>query len=116
MPPDSTIRGVEPIVYFNNSPDTLSSLNMKLIANAHHGGGGIKVDEIAIRENKVVWDNSIAITTNHMVDLLEPLLPHDSIKLNITWHYNLSHRPGRDGIIDSTSFYIAYFYPRVSVY
>jgi len=115
MPPDSTIRGVEQIVYFNNSPDTLRSLNMKLIMNFRRGSA-IKVDEIMIGGSKMAWDNAKATTTNQMVDLSEPLMPHDSIKLNITWHYNLLHRPGRDGIIDSTSFYIAYFYPRVSVY
>ena len=115
MPPDSAIRGVEQIVYFNNSPDTLRSLNMKLIMNFRRGSA-IEVDEIVIRDNKVAWDNSKAVTSNQMVDLFDPLLPHDSIKLNITWHYTLLHRPARDGIIDSTSFYIAYFYPRVSVY
>src|ERR1700734_3491995 len=56
MPPDNSIRGVEQITYFNNSPDTLRSLNMKLIVNVHRGGGRrggfadtsarIKVDEI----------------------------------------------------------------------
>jgi len=125
MPPDNTIRGVEQITYFNNSPDTLRNLNMKLIVNVHRSGGrggaadtsaGIKVDDIMIRGVKTPWDNNEAITTNQMVDLSEPLMPHDSIKLDIAWHYNLSHRRGRDGIIDSTSFYIAYFYPRVSVY
>src|ERR1700677_1907773 len=58
MPPDNNIRGVEQITYFNNSPDTLTSLNMKLIVNVRRGGGrrgladtsaGIKVDEIMIR-------------------------------------------------------------------
>src|SRR5690242_21681729 len=53
MPPDSTIQGVEQIVYFNNSPDTLKSLNMKLIMNVHRSTGGIKIDEIMIRENKI---------------------------------------------------------------
>ena len=77
---------------------------------------GIKVDEIMIRGVKRPWDNHEAITTNQMVDLTSPLMPHDSIKLDITWHYNLSHGRGREGVIDSTSFYIAYFYPRVSVY
>jgi hypothetical protein len=115
MPPDSTIRGVEQIVYFNNSPDTPRSLNMKLIMNFRRASA-IKIDEIVIRDNKVAWDNSKAVTTNQMVDLLQPLLPHDSIKLNIKWHYTLLHRPARDGIIDSTSFYLAYFYPRISVY
>jgi Peptidase family M1 domain len=123
MPPDNAIRGVEQITYTNNSPDTLKSLNMKLIVNVHRGRGGsvdtaagIKVDEIMIRGAKAAWDNNEAITTNQMVNLSEPLMPHDSIKLDITWHYSLSRRPGRDGVIDSTSFYLAYFYPRVSVY
>ncbi|HUP12815.1 MAG TPA: hypothetical protein VM187_11395, partial [Niastella sp.] len=116
MPPDSIIRGEEKIVYFNESPDTLRSLNMKLIMNVHRGTGGIKVDEILVRDKKAAWDNSKAVTTNHMLDLPEPLLPRDSIKLNITWHYTLSHRPAREGIIDSSTFYLAYFYPRVSVY
>jgi hypothetical protein len=124
-PPNNTIRGVEQITYVNNSPDQLKSLNMKLIVNVHRAGGrggapdtsaGIKVDQITINGAKTAWDNSQAITTNQMVDLASPLMPHDSLKLNIAWHYALSKRPGRDGIIDPTSFYIAYFYPRVSVY
>src|ERR1700731_514815 len=77
MPPDNTIRGMEQITYFNNSPDTLSHLNMKLIVNVHRSGGrsgiadtsaGIKVDEIMIRGVKTPWDNNGAITTNQMVD------------------------------------------------
>src|ERR1044072_4041003 len=55
MPPDSAVRGVEQIVYFNESPDTLRSLNMKLIVNAQREGGVMKVDEIMIREKKVDW-------------------------------------------------------------
>ena len=118
MPPDNSIRGVEQITYFNNSPDTLRSLNMKLIVNVHRSGGrrgpadtsaGIKIDEIMIRGVKTPWDNNEAITTNQMVSLSDALMPHDSIKLDIAWHYSLSRRPGRDGVIDSTSFYIAYF-------
>ena len=126
MPPDNTIRGVEQITYTNNSPDTLKGLNMKLIVNVHRSGGrrggagdttaGISIDEIMIRGAKAAWDNSLATTTDQMVDLSQPLMPHDSIKLDITWHYNLSKRPGRDGVIDPTTFYLAYFYPRVSVY
>ncbi|HWZ02234.1 MAG TPA: M1 family metallopeptidase [Mucilaginibacter sp.] len=124
-PPDRTINGVEEITYFNNSPDTLHSLNMKLIVNVHLSAGrgapadpeaGIHVDNLQINGAKTAWDNSKAITTNQMVDLASPLMPHDSLKLNITWHYQLSKGHGRDGAIDSTTFYLAYFYPRVSVY
>lgn len=124
-PPDNLIRGVEHITYFNNSPDVLKALNMKLIVNVHRAGGrgragnpaaGIKIDNITIQGAQTPWDNDADTTTNQMVDLAQPLMPHDSIKLDITWHYNLSRSPGRDGVIDSTSFYLAYFYPRVAVY
>jgi hypothetical protein len=125
-PPNRVINGVEQITYFNNSPDVLDSLNMKLIENVHlaHGrrGGladsaaGIIVDDIKINGAKANWDNKTAITTNQMVALASPLMPHDSIKLNISWHYQLSTREGREGVINPTTFYLAYFYPRVSVY
>ncbi|HEY4065224.1 MAG TPA: M1 family metallopeptidase [Puia sp.] len=125
MPPDNSIRGVEQISYSNNSPDTLKSLNMKLIVNVHRAGrrggpadtaAGVKVDEILINGTKTAWDNNEAVSTNQMVNLPQPLMPHDSVQLNIVWHYELSKGRGREGIIDSTTFYIAYFYPRVSVY
>lgn len=121
MPPGNVISGIEQIVYSNNSPDTLQRLNMKLIQNVRRKGqgdtsAGIRVDDIKIRGVSVPWDNNEAYTTNEMVPLAAPLLPHDSLTLAITWHFNLSRRPGREGVIDSTSFYLAYFYPRVSVY
>src|SRR5579871_4166284 len=56
-PPSRVIRGVERIVYANNSPDTLRALNMKLIQNVHRGGrrfgagdtsAGIRVDRLLI--------------------------------------------------------------------
>ncbi len=125
-PPNKTITGVEQITYFNNSPDALKQLNMKLIVNVHRAAGrggtpanpalGVTVDDIQINGKKAAWDNNAAITTNQMVDLDKPLLPHDSLKMNITWHYQLANGRGRDGAIDSTTYYLAYFYPRVSVY
>ena len=124
-PPNRTISGVEQITYFNNSPDTLKSLNMKLIVNVHRAGSrgrrgnvaeGIQVDNLLINGEKTDWDNTADTTTNQMVGLNKPLLPHDSLKMNINWHYLLSKSQGRDGAVDSTSFFLAYFYPRVSVY
>jgi hypothetical protein len=122
-PPNNIINGMEQIIYFNNSPNALDSLNMKLIVNVHRGGRrggnpaeGIIVDAIKINDATATWDNAKAITTNYMVGLAKPLMPHDSLKMDITWHYQLSKSPGRDGIIDSTTYYLAYFYPRVSVY
>src|ERR1700749_2209939 len=62
MPPDNTISGVERIIYLNNSPDTLRSLNMKLIENVHLAGqlgdapdtsAAIKIDNIILRGMKM---------------------------------------------------------------
>jgi len=126
-PPHSTVSGVETITYINNSPDKLDSLNWKLIVNSHRRAGtapgptpsptdGIMVDELKVNGVKTAWDNVAVNGTNYMMPLAKPLMPHDSVKLNVTWHYLMVQGRGRESIIDSTTFYIAYFYPRVSVY
>ena len=129
MPPNRNIKGTEQITYFNNSPDVLKQLNIKLILNIHRRDAerventtsdyftpGVQVDTFKVAGKSIIWDNNIARTTNQFVDLPTPLAPHDSVKLEITWHYELSKLSNREGMIDSTSFYLAYFYPRVSVY
>jgi hypothetical protein len=128
-PPSPRVKGHETITWFNNSPDTLRQLNMKLIMNIHRPGAarfgnapdnylteGIQVDDFMVDGSKQSWNNKQASQTNQLVPLQKALMPHDSVKLNISWHYDLATGHGREGIIDPTTFYIAYFYPRVSVY
>ena len=129
LPPDRTVKGHELITYFNNSPDTLKRLNMKLILNIHRPGAarfgnagddyltpGVQIDDFLINGTKKDWNNKTASSTNQMVPLTKPLMPHDSVNLDITWHFEVSKQSGREGMIDSTTYYLAYFYPRVSVY
>ncbi|MBB6109193.1 hypothetical protein HDF23_001936 [Mucilaginibacter lappiensis] len=128
LPPNRNIRGTEQIVYSNNSPDTLKELNMKLIMNIHKPGAarfanaqsnyltqGVQMDSFSIDGQSVAVNNEDA-TTNQPIALPKPLLPHQSVKLDITWHFELALGAGREGAIDSTSFYLGYFYPRVAVY
>ncbi|MDR6944864.1 M1 family metallopeptidase [Mucilaginibacter pocheonensis] len=128
LPPDRNIKGTEQITYINNSPDTLKALNMKLILNIHKPGAaryanaeadyltsGIQIDTFLINGRPKKVNNAIA-STNQMVGLYKPLMPHDSVKLDIAWHFQISLQSGREGMIDSTTYYLAYFYPRVSVY
>ncbi|NOW95362.1 M1 family metallopeptidase [Mucilaginibacter sp. SG564] len=128
LPPSRDIKGTEEIAYINNSPDTLKSLNMKLILNIHKPGAarmgnaqpdyltpGVQIDTFLINGKAKKVNNAIA-STNQMVGLLKPLMPHDSVKLHIAWHFQISKESGREGMIDSTTYYLAYFYPRVSVY
>lgn len=128
MPPDRTIKGSEQITYFNDSPDTLKRLAIRLLLNFHKPGAthgpmdsslftsGIHIDRFAINGREQAWQEQWGHYTVQAVKLPEPLMPGDSIHLSIDWHDELAARDGREGTIDSTTFYIAYFYPRVSVY
>lgn len=128
-PPGLTVKGTEQITYINNSPDTLKRVNMKLILNIHRPGAsrdspasldylteGLQIDTFLVSGQKRPWNNATNAATNQLVALPKPLMPHDSVQMNIAWHYDLSKESGREGVIDSTSFYLAYFYPRISVY
>ena len=102
---------------------------MKLILNIHRPGAerwgetgadyltpGLQIDNFSANGTPVKWDNDRYAGTNQMIGLPQPLMPHDSITLNIGWHYEISKQSGREGMIDSTTYYLAYFYPRVAVY
>jgi hypothetical protein len=129
LPPDRTIRGVETIVYTNNSPDTLKILDFRLIVNIHKSGiaramhadsnyltPGISIDSYAENGQNKPWQNNPTDGTWKLIKLLTPLAPHDSVHLDIRWHYLISLESNREGMIDSTTYYLAYFYPRVAVY
>jgi len=127
-PPNRNVSGTEQIVYVNNSPDTLSRLVMRLIVNIHKPGAhragdanpdyltsGVHVDSFAVNGQPVRWAADSGFTVQR-VTLPAPLVPHDSVRLSVAWHYDVSKESGREGAIDSTTFFLAYAYPRVSVY
>ena len=128
-PPDRTISGSEEITYFNNSPDTLRNPVIRLFLNIHKPGApraggapadyltsGVAIDSLAVNGQATRWPGGVNTFTGQRLPLAKPLLPHDSVRLAFKWHYEISLRAGREGMLDSTTYYIAYFYPRVSVY
>lgn len=129
MPPDRTIKGKETIVYVNNSPDTLHSIVIKLILNIHRPGAirlhnvpdtyltdGLQIDDFSVNGRKQQHNFEEWTGTWQEVELDQPLYPNDSMKFDFTWHYKVSLQSGREGMLDSTTFYLAYFYPRIAVY
>jgi hypothetical protein len=129
LPPDRTIRGSEQIVYINNSPDTLRNPVIKLFLNIHKPGAprvggaspeyltsGVRIDSLAVNGVATAWECNDNCFTWQRVRLAAPLLPHDSVRLAFKWHYDISKESGREGMLDSTTFFLAYFYPRVAVY
>jgi hypothetical protein len=114
LPPDRTIRGSETIKLFLNihkpgaprnggaSPDYLTS--------------GMHIDKFAVNGQTRPFRDDPYVFTNVSVRLPKPLAPHDTIQLSFDWHYDVSLQSGREGMIDSTTYFLAYFYPRVAVY
>src|SRR6478672_4667016 len=128
LPPDRTVRGTERIVYFNNSPDTLKALNFKLFLNIHKPGAprvggadtayltpGVTVNAFTVNGQSVPWRNASTFTNRH-VALPSPVAPRDSVTLTFDWNYEISLESNREGMIDSTTWFLAYFYPRVAVF
>lgn len=127
-PPDKTIKGSEQISYVNNSPDTLRVLVFKFIQNIHKPGvtrlgsasedfltDGVHVDSYVENGETKSWGQTNSGTVQ-FIRLSTPLMPHDSVSLAFNWHFEISAGKGREGAIDSTTYYLAYFYPRVAVY
>ncbi len=128
-PPERIIKGTETIIYFNNSPDTIRAPSIKLFLNIHKPGAprnggaspdyltsGVHVDKFAVNNQVKPFRDDPRVFTNVSVRLPQPLLPHDSVQLSFDWHYDVSVESGREGMIDSTTYFLAYFYPRVAVY
>lgn len=129
MPPDRTIKGTEQISYINNSPDTLRGVYIKLLLNIHKPGAprnggalpdyltsGVQIDKFSVNGEKRPWQQSPYAYTSVGVRLPKALAPHDSVQLSFDWHYEISLQSNREGMIDSTTYFLAYFYPRVAVY
>ena len=127
-PQTKIISGVEKIIYTNNSPDTLGSLAIRFVNNVHKPQSprgnytsdnffttGLAINSLLINDedyhvDSKTWGTVTAIRLRH------PLAPHASATLHIEWNYPLSKQDGREGQVDSTTFYMAYSYPRISVY
>jgi hypothetical protein len=137
-PPNRTVSATEEITYFNNSPDPLEVIPFRLYMNAHRPEAireipvdasfltsGIQIDEFRINGQVKAWNDpksqyaasNTPATTLHMIKLDQPLPPGASVTFSIRWRYDITEAGGwKEGSIDQTTFFLAYFFPRVNVY
>ncbi len=134
-PTERRIEGQASITYTNNSPDTLRQLNLKLIQNVHliqarkasyvdpaFYTQGISLSDVRVNEKEVGWNNSAVHRsedpTNAWLSLPEPLLPGADVRVELEWNYQLqtSRREHREGMVDESALFAAYWYPRIAVY
>ncbi|MCB0550145.1 MAG: M1 family metallopeptidase, partial [Phaeodactylibacter sp.] len=134
-PTERRIDGRAAITYTNNSPDTLLQLNLKLIQNVHllqarrasyvdpaFYTKGISLSNVQVNGRIVDWDNGAVHQsedpTNAWLLLPEPLLPGASLELTLEWNFELqtSKLEHREGMVDESALFAAYWYPRIGVY
>lgn len=122
------VTGKETIVYTNNSPDTLKSAAIRFVNNIHKPesprsgyvgadflSSGLKISSFRVN-GQAYQVNSTNWGTVASVALKSPLPSGQSATFVIEWNYPLSKQSGREGQIDNTSLFVAYAYPRISVY
>jgi hypothetical protein len=127
-PATKIVSGTETIVYENNSNDTLKNMVIRFVNNLHKPssprGGSVSEDFLSngltitsLKINGEVYkEDARKWGTVGNVKMKNPLVPKSKATLEIEWNYPLSKESGREGQIDETTFYVAYSYPRVSVF
>ena len=127
-PKTKLVEGTETIVYTNNSPDTLKQVTIRFVNNIHKPEApragyaskdfltrGLIISSFAVDGKKLKVDGKDWGTTGDVI-LPGVLLPGKSATFAIDWNYPLSKESGREGQIDSNTFFVAYAFPRISVY
>lgn len=127
------IYGRENITYYNESPDTITSIVLRLYQNRNKKGAvrdiqvhpgniheGMDLDTIVINDKGIPLNNRrIMINgTNFAIPLVSPLLPGDTINVHCRWSYHIPLEPEfrRTGYYMDNAWFIGYFYPQVAVY
>ena len=134
VPNSRMINGSEEIVYFNISPDNLKQIVFQLFPNLYKKGNrrdfeispedmseGVIITEVLVNGKKIdISRTSHSVIFDHTlfaIILNDPLMSGEKVDINISWHYTLNENSHmRTGVVDSSSFFIAYFFPRIVVY
>lgn len=132
-PLTNLLQGEETISYYNISPDTLSELIIRLYPDLYKRGierltniaeedltNGVAIESLKIAgEMFDLTDTTKALHkgTNLVVKPGSLILPHSKTNISVSWNYPVNTgSQQRTGRVDSTSYFIAYFFPRVAVY
>jgi hypothetical protein len=126
------LTGSSSVTYFNQSPDTLKTLRLKLAHDLYKSNGqrssdmaladidnGVNLTSLKVNGNAVDVAKQRRFNTFLDVNLADkPLAPGASVTLAAEWNYRLPADEGapRECVCDSTTFFVAYWYPQVAVY
>ncbi len=131
-PKTRRVSGEETITYVNNSPDTLKQIRFKLQHDRYKKGGlrysdltpsdvdeGVNIEMLSYNGKTIDAKNRPSANTFMNVDLgATPLSPKTTATLTVRWSYTLpaGEDAARECVCDSSTFFIAYWYPQIAVY
>ncbi|KPK87277.1 MAG: hypothetical protein AMS27_02970 [Bacteroides sp. SM23_62_1] len=132
-PQEKLVKGYEEVVYFNNSPNEINTLVIRLYGDVFKKGNiraypvnekdideGVELENIIIeglaydlQDQKMTRRSG----TNISFTLQKPLKPGSELSFKTSWKQKIpAYSRIRTGAYDSTTFFIAYWYPQIAVY
>ena len=133
-PDTSKLSGEETVIYYNDSPDTLKQIILRLYPDFYRRGNmrdmeidkdaltdGMQIEKLIVDGSEMKFDSGKGSprreVTNLFVPLLNPLPPNSKLKIAAQWYFTIPNKSQiRMGAYDSASFFVAYWYPQVAVY
>jgi curved DNA-binding protein CbpA len=134
VPKTRGLNGREEVIYQNNSSDELKKIVFRLYPD-YYKKGAPRDDQIAPRavndgmviKSLIINDDTINVAsqggnflrrgTNATVFLNNPIPPGGKAVIEVEWSFVIpTFSKQRMGAYDSTSFFVAYWYPQIAVY
>lgn len=131
-PDGNRLYGSAVIIYYNNSPDRLDRIVFRLYQNFFNSTTpkdfpfkknefteGIQINSLFINNSyyNIETDTSVEIIGTNMVVKGLNIRPGKQVVVNVSWNFEIPHeRRIRMGRYDSTTFFLAYWYPQIAVY
>ncbi|MGE0077406.1 MAG: M1 family metallopeptidase [Bacteroidales bacterium] len=129
-PRTGVLDGSEVVSFQNNSPDTLGFLIVRLYQNIYKPeamrqgeidpsdiNSGVEINQVKIDGIDIDKSKLRTQETNMIVPIPSKLSPKSGLKMEVSWKVNLPNKTLiRMGRYDSTSYFVAYWYPQVAVY
>lgn len=129
---NNTITGSESIRYFNNSPDTLDQIIIRLYQDVYKSGNprdydipsadindGMNITLMSLNDKEVTDITDLdRYGTNLYVPLADKLNPGQSLSLSINWNYRspTEFALKGSGKCGDKTYFFGYWYPQIAVY
>lgn len=133
FPSTREVKGSEEIIFYNESPDSLNQIVIRLYQDIMKKGNardfavspndltdGVRIDTLIINGRGINLNSEDALRrgTNLIIrNLSQKIAPKSSVKIEAKWSVIIPKETRiRMGTYRDSTFYIAYWYPQISVY